>query len=75
MNMARDRGRDPERRFIGTQISDPPVDFGMMARAFGIHGEGPIEDPKDLRPALERALRVVKNEKRAALVDVVTQSR
>jgi thiamine pyrophosphate-dependent acetolactate synthase large subunit-like protein len=75
MNMARDRGRDGERRFIGTQITDPAVDFGMMARAFGIHGEGPIEDPRDLRPALERALRVVKEEKRAALVDVVTQPR
>ena len=75
MNMARDRGRPPENRFIGTQIDGPPVDFGALARAYGIYGEGPIERPDQLRPAFERALRVVKNEGRSALVDVVTQAR
>jgi thiamine pyrophosphate-dependent acetolactate synthase large subunit-like protein len=45
-----------------------------MARAFGVHGEGPVERPEDLRPALERALAVVKAG-RPALVDVVTQPR
>jgi thiamine pyrophosphate-dependent acetolactate synthase large subunit-like protein len=51
------------------------VDFAALARSFGVHGEGPIEDPADLRPALERAVRVVKRERRPALVDVITQSR
>jgi acetolactate synthase-1/2/3 large subunit len=74
MNMARDRGRPGENRFIGTQIDDPAVDFATMARAFGVHGEGPVEKPEDLRPALERAIRVVKDG-RPALVDVVTAAR
>jgi acetolactate synthase I/II/III large subunit len=74
MNMARDRGRDGDRRFIGTQLDDPAVDFAAMARAFGVHGEGPVERPEELRPALERALAVVKAG-RPALVDVVTQPR
>jgi len=73
--MARDRGRPVENAGIGLQIVDPPVDFAGLARAFGIHGEGPIEDPADLRPALERAVQYVKREQRAALVDVVTESR
>jgi hypothetical protein len=27
-----------------------------VARGFGVHGEGPITDPKDLAPALKRAI-------------------
>ncbi len=73
--MARSRGRPAENAGIGLQIRDPAVDFGRLARSFGIHGEGPIEDPADLRPALERAVQVVKQERRAALVDVITESR
>jgi thiamine pyrophosphate-dependent acetolactate synthase large subunit-like protein len=74
MNMARDRGRPPENKFIGTRIDAPAVDFATLARGFGVHGEGPIERPEDLRPALERALAVVKSGK-PALVDVITQPR
>ena len=40
----------------------------------GLYGEGPITDPKDLGPALRRAVeRVERGE--PALVDVVTQPR
>lgn len=73
--MARMRGRPVERKGIGTHIVDPAVDFAQVARGFGLWAEGPIEDPSQLRPALERALQVVKREGRAALVDVVTQPR
>jgi thiamine pyrophosphate-dependent acetolactate synthase large subunit-like protein len=73
--MAKDRGRPVENASIGLQIVNPPVDFAGLARAFGIHGEGPIEDPADLRPALERAVRHIHQEQRAALVDVITESR
>ena len=42
-----------------------------MARAMGVHGEGPITNPNDLGPAIKRAVDVVLRE--PALVDVVTQ--
>ncbi len=48
------------------------MDYAGLARSFGLHGVGPIENPDDVRPALEEAIRVVK-EKKQALVDVVTQ--
>ena len=60
---------------IGTRLDQPPVDFAKMAQAQGIYGEGPIEKPEDLKPALERAVKVVMEEKTPALVDVVTQAR
>jgi len=59
---------------IGTRIEDPNVDFATIARGMGVHGEGPITDPKDLGPALRRALEVVERGE-PALVDVVSQPR
>jgi len=45
-----------------------------VAKGFGVHGEGPITDPKDLGPALKRAIATVKSGQ-PALVDVVTDPR
>jgi acetolactate synthase-1/2/3 large subunit len=59
---------------IGTRIDDPNIDFATIARGLGVHGEGPITDPKDLGPALRRAVEVVQRGE-PALVDVVTQPR
>jgi acetolactate synthase I/II/III large subunit len=73
--MAKARARPVENAHIGLRIDDPPVDFAGLARSFGIHAEGPIEDPVELRPALQRAVRHVKQQRQPALVDVVTQSR
>jgi len=39
-----------------------------------MHGEGPIENPRDLGPALKRALATVRKGE-PALVDVVSQGR
>jgi acetolactate synthase-1/2/3 large subunit len=50
----------------------PEPDFGALARSMGVWGEGPIDNPKDLGPALKRALEVVKSGK-PALLDVITQ--
>jgi hypothetical protein len=55
-------------------LFDPAPDFGALARSMGVWGEGPIEDPVDVRPALLRAIEVVKSGK-PALVDTVTQHR
>jgi acetolactate synthase-1/2/3 large subunit len=58
----------------GATITDPNIDFALLARSMGAYAEGPISDPKDLRPALLRAVaRVEKGE--VALVDTVVQPR
>jgi len=59
---------------IGTTIKDPNIDYATVARGMGVYGEGPITDPKDLGPALARAVAVVKTGE-TAVVDVVTDPR
>jgi acetolactate synthase-1/2/3 large subunit len=46
-------------------------DYAGVARALGGHGER-VEDPAELRPALERAIESVEGG-RAALVEVATR--
>jgi acetolactate synthase-1/2/3 large subunit len=72
--MANRHGRGIENTEIGTTIKDPNVDYAAVARGFGVYGEGPIEDPKDLGPALKRAIAMVKRGE-PALIDVVTDPR
>jgi thiamine pyrophosphate-dependent acetolactate synthase large subunit-like protein len=67
------RGRPVENKLIGMEMGKPPVDFANLARTFSIHGEGPITEPDQIRPAVERAIKVIKEEKRPALVDVIMQ--
>jgi acetolactate synthase I/II/III large subunit len=69
--IARFRGRDAERRGIGTRPESPVVDFATVARGFGMAAEGPIESPRELPAALDRAVRAV-SEGRPYLLDVVT---
>jgi acetolactate synthase I/II/III large subunit len=72
--MANRRQRGITNAGIGTKIEDPNIDYATLARGMGVYGEGPITDPKDLGPALQRAVaRVERGE--TALVDVVTQPR
>jgi acetolactate synthase-1/2/3 large subunit len=59
---------------IGTEITDPNIDFAKLAQGMGVWAEGPIEDPAKIGPALKRAAAEVKNG-RPALVDVVCQGR
>lgn len=72
--MAARRNRGIDRARIGTAISDPNIDFAKLAQSMGLYAEGPIDDPKDLGPAIRRALAVVKRGE-PAMVDVVTQPR
>jgi acetolactate synthase-1/2/3 large subunit len=72
--MANRHGRGIESTDIGTTIKDPHVDYAAVARGFGVYGEGPIEDPNDLGPALKRAIAIVKRGE-PALIDVVTDPR
>jgi acetolactate synthase-1/2/3 large subunit len=74
LRMARLRGTDEAKAHIGMDLFGPEPDFAALARSMGCWGEGPIERPDDIRPALQRALAEVKQGK-PALVDVVTQHR
>jgi thiamine pyrophosphate-dependent acetolactate synthase large subunit-like protein len=59
---------------IGTTLDNPNIDYAKIAQGMGLHAEGPISDPKDLGPALKRAVEIVKRGE-PALIDVVTQPR
>ena len=59
---------------IGTSIDDPNIDYAALAKSMGVHSEGPITDPNDLGPAIQRAVEVVQRGE-PALIDVVTQPR
>ena len=67
------RGRPVENKVVGIRIDDPAPDFARIAQGFGVHAEGPIESVAAVGPALRRALRVVKEDGRPALVDVITR--
>ncbi|HEY6362241.1 MAG TPA: thiamine pyrophosphate-dependent enzyme [Vicinamibacterales bacterium] len=69
---ARNRGID--RGMIGSELVDPNIDYAKLAQSMGLYAEGPIVNPRDLGPALARAIAVVKKGE-PALVDVVTQVR
>jgi acetolactate synthase I/II/III large subunit len=72
--MANRRQRGITSAGIGTTITDPDIDYSLVARGMGFYAEGPITDPKALGPALARAVeRVERGE--PALLDVVTQPR
>jgi acetolactate synthase-1/2/3 large subunit len=73
-DMAARAQRDVSRVDIGNAITDPNIDYATMAKAYGMFGIGPIENPADLGPALKRAIEVVKRGE-PALVDVVSQPR
>jgi acetolactate synthase I/II/III large subunit len=72
--MANRRERQPEHAKVGTLIDNPNIDFAKMAQSFGVYAEGPITQPDQLRAAIARALKVVKNGM-PALIDVVSQPR
>ncbi len=66
--------RGIDRASIGTTLSDPNINFAMVAKGMGVYSEGPITDPKDLGPAIKRAMEIVKRGE-PALVEAVTQPR
>jgi acetolactate synthase-1/2/3 large subunit len=74
LRMARLRGTDEGKAHLGMDLYGPEPDFAGLARSMGMYGEGPIDKPGDIRPALERALAEVKKG-RPALVDTICQHR
>lgn len=72
--MCNRHNRGIDRGMIGSALTDPGIDYTKIAQGMGVYAEGPITDPKDLGPAITRAVAVVKKGE-PALVDVVTQTR
>ena len=52
-------------------LGDPDVDFSLLAKAYGVDAEV-VEDPSDLKPALQRAIQAT-NDGKPYLLDVVTE--
>jgi benzoylformate decarboxylase/acetolactate synthase-1/2/3 large subunit len=69
--VSRMRGRATDRSWAGVAIDDPTVDFALLARAQGVEAWGPVATEEELGRALRQAVKVVRDERRPALVDVV----
>lgn len=72
--MAVRRDRPVERKGIGITIDEPNPDLAALARALSVEAFGPIEDPSELGPTLDKAIKIVEGGK-PAVVDVITQPR
>jgi acetolactate synthase-1/2/3 large subunit len=72
--MARWRQRPIENKGIGIRIEDPAPDIAAISRALSVDGFGPIVEPDQLGPALDKAIGIVESGK-PAVVDVITQPR
>jgi acetolactate synthase I/II/III large subunit len=72
--MAGARGRGTSRAHIGATLRDPFIDYRKMAEAYGMAGEGPIDNPSLLQAALRRGVESVKRGE-PYLIDVLTQPR
>ncbi|HEY4214804.1 MAG TPA: thiamine pyrophosphate-binding protein [Steroidobacteraceae bacterium] len=72
--MAGLRGRGTDRAHIGSTLRNPFIDYKKMAEAYGMAGEGPIDNPNLLQAALRRGLASVKRGE-PYMIDVLTQPR
>jgi acetolactate synthase I/II/III large subunit len=59
---------------IGTEITNPNIDYAKLAQSMGVAAEGPISNPNELGPAIRRGIEVVKGGE-PYLIDAVTQPR
>jgi thiamine pyrophosphate-dependent acetolactate synthase large subunit-like protein len=73
--ITRMRERSLENVGVGVSLEKPATDFAMLARSFGLYGAGPIVHPEEIRAALDQGVQVVREERRLALIDTITQPR
>jgi thiamine pyrophosphate-dependent acetolactate synthase large subunit-like protein len=73
-DIARSRGRPVENKLIGMQLNSPPINIAGLARDYGCDGVGPLSDPDDLGPSLQKAVQQVKDG-RTVVVDVLVSPR
>jgi acetolactate synthase-1/2/3 large subunit len=71
--MAGQRSRGIENGGFGCTF-DPTPNYAKVAQGYGCYAEGPISDPKELAPAIKRAIAIVKRGE-PAFLDVVMQAR
>jgi len=74
ISVAKKRGTDEARAYIGMDLEGPEPDFAHIAKGMDWYAEGPIFDPKEIGPAVARAIGQVKKDK-PALIDVITWRR
>lgn len=74
ISVANKRGTDPDRAYIGMDLEGPAPDFAHIAKGLDWYAEGPILDPTEIQPAVQRAMEEVKKGK-PALVDIITWRR
>jgi thiamine pyrophosphate-dependent acetolactate synthase large subunit-like protein len=72
--MARWRDRPVANKGIGIRIEEPAPDLAAIARGLHVDAFGPITEPGELGPTLDKAIAIVENGK-PAVVDVITQPR
>ena len=72
--ITRMRERSLETVGVGVNLDKPATDFAMLARS-SVSTVGPIMHADDIRAALAQGVQVVKQERRLALIDTVTQPR
>ena len=61
------------RAHTGNEIDKPAIDYVKLAQSMGWYAEGPISSPRNLGPALKRAIAIVKRGE-PALLDVIVAS-
>ncbi len=66
--------RDLTTAEVGNVLTGPNIDYAKVAQGMGWYAEGPITDPKEVGPALRRAIAVVERGE-PALLDTVVQPR
>lgn len=74
ISVAKKRGTDVDRAFIGMDLEGPAPDFAHIAKGLDWYAEGPIFDPAEIGPAVARGMEQVKKGK-PALIDVITWRR
>lgn len=69
--VSQSRSRPLDHASVGIDIDDPAINFKTMAESQGVEAWGPVSDTEELQTVLERAVKVVREERRPALVDVL----
>ena len=67
--VAKNRGRNPDNKWIGQMLTDPDIDIAAMGRSLGTSGWGPVRTGDDLNSILRDAIARV-DQGGVAVVDV-----